>query len=202
MKRARAAPSRRLRPRVLIDGHVFGEGPRWHKGRLYFSDMHARQVVAVDMAGKRETVASMPLVKGYPSNGSSGLGFAPDGSLLAVSMADRRVVRLGDGPEHEEVADLRALSTGHCNDMVVDSKGRFYVGNFGFDLEDEAAEQKPACIALVCPTKPGATTYGKPRVAAKDVVFPNGMVNRHPLDPFPAPWRPAATHATRAPMHR
>ena len=40
--------------KVLIDGLAFPEGPRWHDGRFFFSDMHAHQVVAVDMAGKRE----------------------------------------------------------------------------------------------------------------------------------------------------
>ena len=33
-------------PTVLIDGLRFTEGPRWHDGRLYFSDMHAGEVIA------------------------------------------------------------------------------------------------------------------------------------------------------------
>ena len=35
---------------ILLDGLRFPEGPRWHEGRLWFSDMHARQVIAVDLA--------------------------------------------------------------------------------------------------------------------------------------------------------
>ena len=43
-------------PRLLLDNLVFSEGPRWHQGRLWFSDMHAHEVVAVDLGGKRETM--------------------------------------------------------------------------------------------------------------------------------------------------
>ena len=32
---------------VLLDGLCFGEGPRWHRGALWLSDMHAHQVLRV-----------------------------------------------------------------------------------------------------------------------------------------------------------
>jgi len=38
--------------KVLIDGLCFPEGPRWHDGKLYFSDMHAHKVMTVDLNGK------------------------------------------------------------------------------------------------------------------------------------------------------
>ena len=41
---------------TLVDGLCFGEGPRWHEDRLYFSDMHGNTVYAVDTAGKLETI--------------------------------------------------------------------------------------------------------------------------------------------------
>ena len=46
--------------KVLIDGLAFPEGPRWRDGKLFFSDMHAHQVLAVDMAGKREVICEVP----------------------------------------------------------------------------------------------------------------------------------------------
>ncbi|MGD0120574.1 MAG: SMP-30/gluconolactonase/LRE family protein [Candidatus Binatus sp.] len=73
--------------KVLIDGLAFPEGPRWHDGKFYFSDMHAHQVIAADMAGKREVVCEVP---GRPS----GLGWLPDGRMLVVSMTDRKLMRL------------------------------------------------------------------------------------------------------------
>src|SRR5258708_13206255 len=87
--------------KVLIDGLAFPEGPRWHDGKFYFSDMHAHQVVAVDMAGKREVICEVP-------NRPSGLGWLPDGRLLVVSMTDRKLMRL-DRDGLQMVADMGKL---------------------------------------------------------------------------------------------
>ena len=51
-------------PQVLLDGLHFPESPRWHEGRLYFVDFYAYEVVAVDLRGNRETVASVPGMPG------------------------------------------------------------------------------------------------------------------------------------------
>jgi sugar lactone lactonase YvrE len=146
--------------RILLDGLRFPEGPRWHEGRLWFSDMHARQVIAVDLEGRSEVVVE---VSGDPS----GLGWLPDGRLLVVSMRDRRLLRL-DPEGLVEVADLGSLASFHCNDMVVDGQGRAYVGNFGFDLH---AGEKPVATNLILVDPDGRT-----RVAATELRFPNGTV--------------------------
>ena len=44
-------------PRPLVDGLTMPESPRWHDGRLWLSDMGAREVVAVDLDGRSEVVA-------------------------------------------------------------------------------------------------------------------------------------------------
>jgi len=147
-------------PRVLLDGLRFPEGPRWHEDRLWFSDMHAGVVLAVDLAGRVETIVAVP---GEPS----GLGWLPDGRLLVVSMQDRRLLRLDPGGL-VEVADLSPFASFHCNDMVVDAQGRAYVGNFGFDLHARAP-LTPANLVLVHPD-------GRAELAAKDLLFPNGTV--------------------------
>lgn len=147
---------------VLLDGLCFPEGPRWHDGRLWFSDMHAHRVLALDPAsGRVETIVEVP---GQPS----GLGWLPDGRLLVVSMVDRRLLRL-EGDTLTEVADLSRFATFHCNDMVVDAYGRAYVGNFGFDLYAPQYEFRHAAIALVTPD-------GAARVVAAELSFPNGTV--------------------------
>jgi len=145
---------------VLLDSLAFPEGPRWHDGKLWFSDMHAGVVLSVDAVGKSEVVVEVP-------NDPSGLGWLPDGRLLVVSMTDRRLLRL-DPDGLTEVADLSELASFHCNDMVVDAKGRAYVGNFGFDLHTQGA-RKNAEIVLV-------TAEGRARIVADEMQFPNGSV--------------------------
>src|SRR5262245_45429069 len=145
---------------VLLDGLAFPEGPRWHDGRLWFSDQHDKRVVAMDPEGTAETIVDVP-------QQPSGLGWLPDGQMLVVSMLDRRLLRL-EGGTLVEHADLSALAPGSCNDMVVDDNGRAYVGNFGFDMY---AGAKPAetCVIAVEPD-------GTARVAAEALGFPNGSV--------------------------
>ncbi len=145
----------------LLDDLVFPEGPRWRDGRLWFSDMHAQEVVAVTPGGEREVVARVP---GNPS----GLGWLPDGRLLIVSMEDRRLLRREADGSLVEHADLSALATGRCNDMIVDASGRAYVGHFGFDLHARAGFQEASLLAVA--------PDGQAAVAAPALRFPNGAV--------------------------
>jgi len=146
--------------KTLLDNLAFGEGPRWHDNRLYYSDMHAHTVNAVDLKGHNTTIAE---VAAWPS----GLGWLPDGRMLVVSMTDRKLLRQEAGGLKLH-ADLSGLASYHCNDMVVDSRGRAYVGNFGYDII-ASAPQKPAEIVVVEPD-------GAARAVARDLAFPNGTV--------------------------
>jgi sugar lactone lactonase YvrE len=149
---------------VFIDGIDFGEGPRWHDGRLWYSDFYQHTVNAVSPDGRRETIVTFD-DGGQPS----GLGWMPDGSLLIVSMLDRTVRRLVDGRLHVH-ADLSGIAEFHCNDMVVDRRGHAYVGNFGFDLFTlGVGGARPATLAHVRPD-------GTAAAAAHDLHFPNGSV--------------------------
>lgn len=147
-------------PKVLIEGLGFPEDPRWHEDHLWFSDMETKAVMRVDLQGNLEKVVE---VEGTPS----GLGWLPDGDMLVVSMADRKLLRLTDDGLIE-VADMWDLASFNCNDMVVDEKGRAYIGNFGFDFE-ALAPFAPGEIISVSPE-------GKPKIVADELAFPNGMV--------------------------
>jgi sugar lactone lactonase YvrE len=147
--------------RVLYEGLAFGEGPRWHDGRLWLSDMHAHKVLAIDLDGNAEEICEVP-------NRPSGLGWLPDGRMLVVSMTDRRLLRMEPSGALTEHADLSSVATFDCNDMVVDGAGRAYVGNFGFDLHNQAAPTS-AAMALVQPD-------GRVETAAEGLDFPNGTV--------------------------
>ena len=75
--------------RVVLDGLTFGEGPRWHDGRLFVSDFFDHRVLALSPEGDVETIVHVP-------EQPSGLGWDPEGRLHVVSMKDRRLLRLGD----------------------------------------------------------------------------------------------------------
>jgi sugar lactone lactonase YvrE len=98
----------------------------------------------------------------------SGLGWLPDGSLLIASMRDRRLLRRDREGTLTPYADLSGHADWHLNDMVVDSRGRAYVGNFGFDLM-AFAPIRPTTLLRVDPD-------GSVHVVAADLLFPNGMV--------------------------
>jgi len=145
---------------TVLTGLAFREGPRWRDGKLWFSDMHAHEVIAMTPDGKRETVFSH-------SGPVSGLGWLPDGRTLVVSMVDMALLRIEPDGRAVVHADLSGVATGRCNDMVVDAAGRAYVGNFGFDYPD--GERKPAKLARVDPD-------GTVSLAADELMFPNGTM--------------------------
>jgi sugar lactone lactonase YvrE len=147
---------------LLVDGVDFGEGPRWRDGTLWYSDFFQRAIYRVTPEGERTAVFS------DLDDRPSGLGWLPDGTLLAVFMTSRRIMRDGGDGTLVEHADLATVAAWHCNDMVVAANGDAYVGNFGFDL-DAAAGFALADLALVRPD-------GSVEVAATDLRFPNGSV--------------------------
>lgn len=145
---------------VLMDGIYFGEGPRWRDGHLWLSDFYAHEVLKVTPDGSRSHVAT---VLEQPS----GLGWLPDGSMLIVSMKDRKLMRLADGNLTEH-ADMSSIAAWHCNDMVVSADGHAYVGNFGYDHYSEP-EEKTANLVRVDPD-------GSVHLAESGLKFPNGSV--------------------------
>ncbi|WP_193608399.1 SMP-30/gluconolactonase/LRE family protein [Nocardioides lijunqiniae] len=162
---------------TVLTGLHFAEAPTLGPdGHLYLSDFYAHEVLRVDVTDWSTTVVAT--VEEQPS----GLGWLADGSLLVVSMNDRRLRRLDpDGTLHDH-ADLSGVARGSANDMYVDQQGRAWVGDFGFDfyglLRDEPdadplfgpdADPPTASIALV--TSDGTVTR-----AAEGLQFPNGMV--------------------------
>jgi len=147
--------------KTLISGLSFAECPRWHDGRLYFSDFYTRRVFAVALDGTKEIIAEVP---GQPS----GLGFLPDGRMLIVSMRDRKIMLRELDASLVEYADVSDLAPWYLNDMLVDYEGRAWVGNFGFDLMGGA---KVTATNLICVDPDGCA-----RVTADGLGFPNGMV--------------------------
>lgn len=145
----------------LLGGGAFFEAPRWHDDRWWVSDFYRGGVYTVAADGRAQQVLSC-------EQQPSGLGWLPDGSLLVASMRDQRVLRRGLDGQVSVHADLSGYFEGHLNDIVVDGRGRSWVGNFGFDLMG-GASPRPTVLMRVDPD-------GSVAVAADGLLFPNGTV--------------------------
>lgn len=155
---ARHIPLTDLTP--LVQGLAFPESPRWHDGTLWCSDIADGKVLRVGGEGTVEVIAD-----GIP--GVSGLGWLPDGRMLAVAGVQRALLRR-EASGWQLHADLATLVGGDCNDMVVDGQGRAWVGNWGFDF---AAGEKPAATVIV-----RVDPDGRAQVAVDAMFFPNGSI--------------------------
>ena len=149
-------------PQILMTGILFGEQPRWHEDRVWFSDWGAREVIAVDLEGHSEVMLRAP---SFPCC----VGWLPDGRLLLVSAHDGLLLRREpDGMlvTHGDLSKVSKPSAG--NELVVDGRGNAYVNGGGFNLM--AGEPfAPGIVALVTPD-------GSARQVADDLAFPNGML--------------------------
>lgn len=147
--------------KVLVGGLVFGESPRWHAGRLWVSDWGANRILAITADGGCEVVLTVP---SFPMC----IDFLPDGRLLVVDSAHRRLLRREPDGTTVCHADLSGAVAGPApwNDIVVDDRGRCYVDNIGFEFPD--GEFAPGSVALV-------TADGRVRRVADGLAFPNGM---------------------------
>ena len=145
---------------VLMTGIALGESPRWHAGRLWFSDWGAQELIAVDLEGRSEVVARVP---SFPFS----IDWLPNGRLLIVSASERRLLRREPDGSLATHADLAGLSNHPWNEIVVDGRGNAYINNIGFDFPH--GQVAPGSVALVTP---GHSI----RQVADGAEFPNGMV--------------------------
>jgi sugar lactone lactonase YvrE len=150
------------KPQILMTGIVFGEQPRWHDGRLWFSDWGPPEVIAVDLEGRSEVMLRAP---SFPCC----VDWLPDGRLLVVSAREGLLLRRESNGSLVTHGDLTTVSDPAAgNELVVDGRGNAYVNGGGFDLM--AGEQfAPGIVALVGPD-------GAARQVADGLAFPNGML--------------------------
>jgi sugar lactone lactonase YvrE len=146
---------------ILVGERAYLEGPRWRDGALYVSDVRADEVLRVTPTGDVAVVASRTGLC------PSGLGWTREGDLLVVAVQQRALLRLADGTL-QPFADLSAIATSFTNDMVVDARGRAFIGQAGSNLS--AGEPvRPAPLIRVDPD-------GSVHAVAGDLLCANGMV--------------------------
>ena len=149
--------------RTILDGLWFGEGPRWHEGSLWFSDMQGHRVVRTDLTGNASTVVELT------HDDPSGIGWLPDGRLLVVAMETRRVHRLETDGTLVEHADLSSIARGDINDMIVGADGTAYVGDMGSRIHVPDSPRVPGQTIRIAPD-------GTVSCAADDLASPNGHI--------------------------
>ncbi len=146
---------------ILLDTLKFPESPRWHKGKLWCSDLYTQQIVKIDLNGNVETVVEL-------SDTPTAIDWTPEGHLLIVSANSRQLLRR-EGDTLVVVADLSEWVRYPMNDMVVDKQGRAYIGNLGYDFGNDEAAPQLAPILLVTPD-------GNAQIVADGLAFPNGLL--------------------------
>ena len=107
-----------IEPLPFIDGIVYGEGPRWHNGRLWFSDVLAGKVCSVGEAGDVAVEAEVAH--------ASGLGWLPDGTLVVSTLFDAKVHHVDAQGQVAATFDLSDFAW-TTNDLFVAPDGRAYV---------------------------------------------------------------------------
>ncbi|HMD22231.1 MAG TPA: SMP-30/gluconolactonase/LRE family protein [Alloacidobacterium sp.] len=143
-------PATQSEVQTLLTGLGFGESPRWHQGRLWFSNWGAQEIVAVDLNGNSQVVVRVPTTIPFC------IDWLPDGRLLVVSGREGLLLRQESDGSLVTHADLTPISNQGWNEIVVDGRGNIY------------ANGGPGIIALVTPD-------GTARQVADGIAFPNGM---------------------------
>jgi len=98
-----------------------GEWPRWHQGRLWFSDWGAQEIIAVDVNGRSEVAVRVPFALPFCFD------WLRDGRLIIVPGREGLLMRREHDGSLVTHADLRGFSEGGWNEIVVDGCGNTYI---------------------------------------------------------------------------
>jgi sugar lactone lactonase YvrE len=144
--------------RVVAGPFRFTECPRWWNNRLYFPDISSRKVHYIDERGETQTLVEFPIR-------CSGIGFLPDGDLLAV-LKDNTLARVSNG-KISHYADLQRFADTTINDMVVTKTGRAYVTQLGPEKPPGTMPRDTRIVTV--------ELGGEARVAVEGLKGPNGI---------------------------
>lgn len=138
-------------PQILMDGLAYGESARWHEGRLWLANWGTGEVLAVDLDGKREVMATVP-----PETIPFSIDWTPDRVLLVIAGSTLFQQLNGELVPAADLSEFGDL----FNEIVVDSRGNTFVNGGSFD--------QPGVIVVVTPD-------GRVRQVADGIRFANGM---------------------------
>jgi len=145
----------------VAGGFCFAEGPRWHDGAVYLSDIHDDAIERVDTDGTTTRVADLP---GSPIS----MSFAADDCILVSALSAGWLWRIDANGKVSEFLDLAPLSPHNFGDLVIDEQGRIYLANQGFDYTAGLPDTVDSPIFLLTPA-------GASREVARGFNYANGL---------------------------
>ena len=84
----------------LATGFVFTEGPAWHKGEMWFSDLRGNKLYSITPGGKLtmrlDHAGGVDSFDSRYFRGSNAVATTPDGGLLLEQHSAHRIVKLDD----------------------------------------------------------------------------------------------------------
>jgi len=150
--------------KLLCEGFVFPESPRWHRGHFYCNSIDEGTIFKIHEDGSKEVMVKI-------DDWLSGWAFTdPDSDDIVLTSALQRKVLVWDGKNLDEFTDLSEFSKFAINDLIRTHNGAVFVDVVDFEFGKVAPEDMPMNpIVRVSPD-------GQACIATNVTGFPNGMV--------------------------
>lgn len=161
----------------LATGFTFTEGPLWHQGRLWFSDVNGDKMRAVDTSGRVEELiqnsGGLPNPPAGKSIGSNGMAPDKDGTVLMAQMGARRIARVGpDLKVTDYLSSWQGKRLNSPNDLVFAKDGALWFTDPPFGLYN-GMDKDPAKEVPFNPVWRYASGVLTPVIT--DLKLPNGI---------------------------
>lgn len=161
----------------VATGFSFTEGPLWHNGKLWFSDVTGDKLRVVNRGGDvTELLANSGGLPNPPRGaniGSNGLAPDRDGRVLMAQMGARRIVHVDEeGTVTPFIGDYRGKRLNSPNDLVYGADGALWFTDPPFGLfngmNDDPAKELPYNAVF-------RYADGELTPAITDLKLPNGI---------------------------
>lgn len=166
----------------LAGGFVFNEGPAWHKGEMWFSDLRGNKVYSITPGGK--LTMRLDHAGGVDSfdtryfRGSNAMVNTPDGSLLLEQHSAHRIVKLDDAMRATSFIDkYNGKPLNSPNDMVFAADGALWFTDPPYYFNDPVAGMTDATKVKGTQKTNNVYRYkdGKLTAVITDLLRPNGL---------------------------
>lgn len=161
----------------VATGFSFTEGPLWHDGQLWFSDVSGDKLRVVSREGEvTELLANSGGLPNPPEGaniGSNGLAPSKGGRVLMAQMGARRIVHVdAEGTVTPFISDYRGKRLNSPNDLVYGADGALWFTDPPFGLfngmNDDPAKELPYNAVF-------RYADGELTPAITDLKLPNGI---------------------------